>query len=70
MFLEILNAWSASKMNYWNTIQSLKIVHLNYLPFALKNGTIWFYSAVIHPKDADRTENSADPDQTAPLGAV
>ena len=70
MFPEIFNASSASKMNNWNTIQSLKIVHLNYLPFVLKQGTVWFYSAVIHPKDADRMENSADPDQTAPLGAV
>ena len=24
----------------------------------------------MHPKDADETANSADPDQTAPLGAV
>ena len=31
-----------------------------------KNGTVGFESAVMHPKDADRRANSADPDQTAP----
>ena len=28
------------------------------------------YHRVMCPKDADRMANSADPDQTAPLGAV
>ena len=39
-----------------------------------KNGTVWFHSAVMHPKDADGIAsknadgiaNDADPDQTAP----
>ena len=30
-----------------------------------KNGTIWFYNAVLRLKDADETANSGDPDQTA-----
>ena len=29
-----------------------------------------YYSAVMHPKDADGVANNEDPDQTAPLGAV
>ena len=29
-----------------------------------------FYHSVMHPKDADRMANSADPDQTAPFGTV
>ena len=28
------------------------------------------FGAVLHSKDADEMANSADPDQTAPLGAV
>ena len=35
-----------------------------------KLGTVWFYKAVMHPKDADGMANSVDPDQTAPLRAV
>ena len=34
------------------------------------NGTVGFYSAVLHSKDADRITNREDPDQTAPCGAV
>ena len=30
-----------------------------------KIGTVWFYNAAMHPKDADGMANSADPDQTA-----
>ena len=32
--------------------------------------TTWLYHVVMSPKDADGMANSADPDQTAPLGAV
>ena len=32
--------------------------------------TMWVYHRVMSPNDADGTANSADPDQTAPLGAV
>ena len=32
-----------------------------------KNGTVWFHSAVMHPKDADGIANDVDPDQTAPV---
>ena len=35
-----------------------------------KNGTVWFYNAVLPPKDVDGKTNSVDPEQTAPLGAV
>ena len=35
-----------------------------------KSETIWFYYAVMGPKDADGIANRVDPDQTAPLGAV
>ena len=31
-----------------------------------KISTMWLYHGVMHPKYADRMENSADPDQTAP----
>ena len=31
---------------------------------------MWLYHKVKSPNDADRTANSVDPDQTAPLGAV
>ena len=31
-----------------------------------ENGTIWFYNAVMHLKDADGMMNNVDPDQTAP----
>ena len=32
--------------------------------------TMWLYHSVMSPNDADGMANSADPDQTAPLGAV
>ena len=32
--------------------------------------TKWLYHRVMSPNDADGMANSADPDQTAPLGAV
>ena len=32
--------------------------------------TMWLYHRVMSPNDADGMANSADPDQTAPLGAV
>ena len=32
--------------------------------------TRWLYQKVMHPNDATGIANSADPDQTAPLGAV
>ena len=32
--------------------------------------TMWVYHRVMSPKDADGMANSADPDQTAPVGAV
>ena len=32
--------------------------------------TRWLFQNVMHPKDAAGIANSADPDQTAPLGAV
>ena len=32
--------------------------------------TMWIYHRVMSPNDADGMANSADPDQTAPLGAV
>ena len=32
--------------------------------------TMWLYHRVMSPNGADRMANSADPDQTAPLGAV
>ena len=32
------------------------------LVIVLKNGTVWFYNAVVHPKDADGMANSVDPD--------
>ena len=35
-----------------------------------KTWTMWLYHRVMCPNDADRMANSADPDQTAPLGAV
>ena len=28
--------------------------------------TVWFYNAVVPPKDVDRMANNVDPDQTAP----
>ena len=31
---------------------------------------MWLYHKVMSPNDADGMANSADPDQTAPLGAV
>ena len=31
---------------------------------------MWLYHRVLSPNDADGMANSADPDQTAPLGAV
>ena len=31
---------------------------------------MWFYHRVMHPEDADRMENSVDPDQTAPAGSA
>ena len=31
---------------------------------------VWFYNAVMHPKDENGMENSVDSDQTALLGAV
>ena len=31
-----------------------------------ENGTIWFHSVVMDPKDPDTMVNSIDPDQTAP----
>ena len=34
------------------------------------NGTVGFYSAVLHSKDADRIPNRVDPNQTTPRGAV
>ena len=36
----------------------------------VKIGAIWFYGAVLCPKDADGMANSVDPDQTAPWGTV
>ena len=35
-----------------------------------KNGTVWFYCAVMHPTDADGMANSADPNKTASIEAV
>ena len=35
-----------------------------------KTGLKRFYHRVMYPKDGDSIANSADPDQTAPLGAV
>ena len=32
--------------------------------------TMWLYHRVMCPNDADRTANSVDPDQTAPLGLI
>ena len=32
-----------------------------------KNGTVWFYNAILRPNDADRMADSVVPDQTAPL---
>ena len=32
--------------------------------------TMWLYHTVMSPNDANGMENSADPNQTAPLGAV
>ena len=32
----------------------------------VKHVTVWFYNAVMHPKDEDETAHSGDPDQTAP----
>ena len=32
--------------------------------------TMWLYRRLMSPNDADGMANSADPDQTAPLGAV
>ena len=32
--------------------------------------TMWLYHRVMSPNDADGMANGADPDQTAPLGAV
>ena len=31
-----------------------------------KIGTLWFYSAIMHLKDADGMINNVDPDHTAP----
>ena len=31
---------------------------------------MWLYHTVMSPKDEDGMANSADPDQTAPLGSV
>ena len=31
---------------------------------------MWLYHRAVSPKDADRTENREDPNQTAPLGAT
>lgn len=52
---------------------SLKIVAIgtpqnaSFLPY---NGTVWCCSAVVCPKHADVIAYSADPNQTAALGAV
>ena len=35
-----------------------------------ENFTVRFCNKVVQPIDADGMENSVDPDQTAPLGAV
>ena len=37
-----------------------------YCRYCFQNETIWGNAAVMHPKDADGTMNSVDPDQTAP----
>ena len=34
-----------------------------------KNGTVWFYNAVMYPKDPNEMANSVDLDQTAPIEA-
>ena len=36
----------------------------------LKNQTVWFYYAAVHPKYEDVIANIVGPDQTAPFGAV
>ena len=33
----------------------------------LQNGRVWFFTAVMHPKEADQMPNNKDTDQTAPF---
>ena len=39
---------------------------LNYYRDCPTIGTVGFYCAILHSKDADRITNREDPDQTAP----
>ena len=39
--------------------------HLNSYLNCLQIETVWFYDAVMYPKDADEMKNSVDPDHTA-----
>ena len=46
------------KFRYWDNLD-------NYCNHP-KNGIVWFYNAVICPKDAGGRASSVDPDQIAP----
>ena len=56
------------------TLDTLKFLNFgtleNFAVIIIKLEKKRFYHQVMHPKDADSIANSADPDQTAPLGAV
>ena len=37
---------------------------------SFKNGSSWFYGAIMHPTDSEGMANSVDPDQTVPLSSL
>ena len=51
-------------------IKNLKIGTAKYNCNCPNSGKVWLYNTVMCPKYADGMANSADPDQTAPVGAV
>ena len=63
-FLPTLSVSLYTTVNFLNIRTQKKFVVVT------KILTMWLYHRVMSPNDADRMANSADPDQTAPLGAV
>ena len=56
-----------TKSNIFGEIDlTLKKSNILYIINYSKNGLVWFYNAVLQPKNADKIANTADPDQTAP----
>ena len=80
-YLQVLS-WHGSVENSIEPCPSLRACNFNYHKFPKysdtpkhccnhsKIWTMWLYYSVMSPNDAGGMANSADPDQTAPLGAV